>query len=119
MALEQVDRLDEMPVMIDKQDDNGYNIAPTDKADAEAVSAAEDTAPDPASAYESLLSAKDGIIAAYEKQVESLQRQVATLIRNGAIITDSSASQPEMPDPVKIRKQNYDQFSDLGRDIGR
>lgn len=127
MTLEQLKTLDAMPTMkIDNQQENAYNQQPTGMESAEAAGAAEDTAPDPAKAYESIIDAKDeiieakdGIISAYEAQVESLKRQVAQLIRSGAVVTDSGEKQQDEPDPRKIRKQNYEIFSDLGKEIGR
>ena len=52
------------------------------------LSGSEDTA------YAKIIETKDAIISTYEKQVESLNAQIATLIRNGASITE----EPKTPE---------------------
>ena len=105
---------------IEQMDDNAPMSEPDTGAAAD--DAAEDT---PAktgtdAAYEEVIAAKDELIGVYEKQVASLKRQITELIRNGAVITDGNAqSGTDAPDPNLIRKQNYDAFADLGKEIGR
>lgn len=89
------------------------------------LSGSEDTG----AAYEDIISAKDEIIGAYQKQVSSLKAQIAQLVRDGAVINDGSA----LPDNQKnLQQANLGGFgkgadayggslglADLGREIGK
>ena len=68
--------------------DNVVTALNNDVPSAAGISVPEDTA------YEKIIETKDAIISTYEKQVESLNAQIATLIRNGASI----AEQPKTPE---------------------
>jgi len=69
-------------------DDNVVTASNNDVSSAAELSGSEDTA------YAKIIKTKDAIISTYEKQVESLNAQIATLIRNGASITE----QPKTPE---------------------
>lgn len=89
------------------------------------LSGSEDTG----AAYEDIISAKDEIIGAYQKQVSSLKAQIAQLVRDGATINDGS----KLPESSKTMQQaNLGGFgkgadayggtlglADLGREIGK
>lgn len=68
--------------------DNNVTALNNDNSGAAELSGSEDTA------YTKIIETKDAIISTYEKQVESLNAQIATLIRNGASITE----QPKTPE---------------------
>lgn len=68
--------------------DNDVTAPTNDVSNAAELSGSEDTA------YAKIIETKDAIISTYEKQVESLNAQIATLIRNGASITE----QPKTPE---------------------
>ena len=63
-------------------DDNVVTAPNNDVPKVAELSGSEDTA------YAKIIETKDAIISTYEKQVESLNAQIATLIRNGASITE-------------------------------
>jgi hypothetical protein len=70
---------------IDNNVTDGDNIVTAlnnDVSNVAGISVPEDTA------FEKIIETKDAIISTYEKQVESLNAQIATLIRNGASITE-------------------------------
>lgn len=69
-------------------DNNIVTALNNDVSNAAELSGSEDTA------YAKIIETKDAIISTYEKQVESLNAQIATLIRNGASITE----QPKTPE---------------------
>ena len=69
-------------------DDNNVTAPNNDNSSAAELSGSEDTA------YAKIIETKDAIISTYEKQVESLNAQIATLIRNGASITE----EPKTPE---------------------
>lgn len=89
------------------------------------LSGSEDTG----AAYEDIISAKDEIIGAYQKQVSSLKAQITQLVRDGATINDGS----KLPESPKTMQQaNLGGFgkgadayggslglADLGREIGK
>lgn len=62
-------------------EDNNNTARSIDENGAE-LSGSEDTA------FENIINTKDAIIAAYEKQVESLNAQIANLVRNGASVVE-------------------------------
>lgn len=68
--------------------DNNITALNNDVSNAAELSGSEDTA------YAKIIETKDAIISTYEKQVESLNAQIASLMRNGASITE----QPETPE---------------------
>ena len=68
--------------------DNVVTAPNNDNSNAAELSGSEDTA------YAKIIETKDAIISTYEKQVESLNAQIATLIRNGASITE----EPKTPE---------------------
>lgn len=68
--------------------DNVVTALNNDVSGAAELSGSEDTA------YAKIIETKDAIISTYEKQVESLNAQIATLIRNGASITE----EPKTPE---------------------
>lgn len=85
-----------------------------------AVNTAEDTPANIGAAYAEVIDAKDQIIDFYKGQVESLKNQINELVRNGAIITDGTKpNEPEPPKEPQRRKEAYEMFSDLGKEIGR
>lgn len=69
-------------------DDNVITASNNDVSNAAGISVPEDTA------FEKIFETKDAIISTYEKQVESLNAQIASLMRNGASITE----QPKSPE---------------------
>lgn len=69
-------------------DDNVVTASNNDVSSAAELSGSEDTA------YAKIIETKDAIISTYEKQVESLNAQIASLMRNGASITE----QPKTPE---------------------
>lgn len=68
--------------------DNVVTALNNDGSNVAGISVPEDTA------FEKIIETKDAIISTYEKQVESLNAQIATLVRNGASITE----QPRTPE---------------------
>lgn len=68
--------------------DNVVTASNNDVSNVAGISVPEDTA------FEKIIETKDAIISTYEKQVESLNAQIASLIRNGASITE----QPKTPE---------------------
>lgn len=68
--------------------DNNITASNNDNSSAAELSGSEDTA------YAKIIETKDAIISTYEKQVESLNAQIASLMRNGASITE----QPRTPE---------------------
>lgn len=68
--------------------DNVVTASNNDVSGAAELSGSEDTA------FTKIIETKDAIISTYEKQVESLNAQIATLMRNGASITE----QPKTPE---------------------
>lgn len=68
--------------------DNIVTASNNDVSNAAELSGSEDTA------FAKIIETKDAIISTYEKQVESLNAQIATLMRNGASITEP----PETPE---------------------
>ena len=68
--------------------DNVVTASNNDVSSAAELSGSEDTA------YAKIIETKDAIISTYEKQVESLNAQIASLMRNGASITE----QPKTPE---------------------
>ena len=68
--------------------DNVITASNNDVSNAAELSGSEDTA------YAKIIETKDAIISTYEKQVESLNAQIASLMRNGASITE----QPKTPE---------------------
>ena len=93
------------------------------------VSAPEDTA----EGWEQIVSTKDEIIGAYEKQVASLKKQVETLMRNGAVINDGKGEEekPESNSRGNVGNAlggfgqgfsgggDYVSVKDLGKEIGK
>ena len=83
------------------------------------LSGSEDTA------YAKIVETKDAIISTYEKQVESLNAQIATLIRNGASITE----EPKTPEAKEATQgapvhnfmggfgHGIDAYADTGFDV--
>ena len=69
-------------------DNNVVTASNNDNSGAAELSGSEDTA------YAKIIETKDAIISTYEKQVESLNAQIASLMRNGASITE----QPKTPE---------------------
>ena len=89
------------------------------------LSGSEDTG----AAYEDIISAKDEIIGAYQKQVSSLKAQIAQLVRDGASINDGSKLPENSP---TLQQANLGGFgkgadayggtlglADLGKEIGK
>lgn len=68
--------------------DNVAKASNNDVSNAAGISVPEDTA------FEKIIETKDAIISTYEKQVESLNAQIASLMRNGASITE----EPKTPE---------------------
>lgn len=107
--------------------DNNVTALNNDVSNVAELSGSEDTA------FEKIIETKDAIISTYEKQVESLNAQIATLLRNGASITE----QPKSPEAEQATQgapvHNYmggfghgiDAYSDgfdvksLGLEIGK
>lgn len=102
-------------------EDNSITARNIDENVAE-LSGSEDTA------FESIISTKDAIIAAYEKQVESLNAQIANLVRNGASVVE----EPKTPEAKQATQENQgarsynymggfgqgiDAYSDSGFDV--
>ena len=93
------------------------------------VSAPEDTA----EGWEQIVSTKDEIIGAYEKQVASLKKQVETLMRNGAVINDGKGGEEKPEEKSRGNVGNalggfgqgfsggddYVSVKDLGKEIGK
>ena len=90
------------------------------------LSGSEDTG----AAYEDIISAKDEIIGAYQKQVSSLKAQIAQLVRDGAVISDGTKDPGESSHT--LQQSNLGGFGkgaeyygasldlkDLGREIGK
>lgn len=99
--------------------DNNITAPNNDVSGAAELSGSEDTA------YAKIIETKDAIISTYEKQVESLNAQIATLIRNGASITE----QPRTPEAEQATQgapvhnfmggfgQGIDAYADTGFDV--
>lgn len=99
--------------------DNNNTALNNDASNVAGISVPEDTA------YEKIIETKDAIISTYEKQVESLNAQIATLIRNGASITE----QPETPEAEQATQkqpvhnymggfgQGIDAYTETGFDV--
>jgi len=93
------------------------------------VSAPEDTP----EGWQQIVSAKDEIIGAYEKQVASLKKQVETLMRNGAVINDGKGEEDKPEEKSRGNVGNalggfgqgfsgggdYVSVKDLGKEIGK
>lgn len=109
---------------INQVDDNAAAIA----TGAE-LSGSEDTPNE----WQNIIEAKDGIISAYEKQVESLKAQVANLVRNGATISERDQSTQDNANTAQTGNMNpfggfgagfgtgesFGDFKDLGKEIGK
>lgn len=99
--------------------DNVVTAPSNDVSKAAELSGSEDTA------YAKIIEAKDAIISTYEKQVESLNAQIATLIRNGASITEEpktpEAEQATQGAPVNNFMGGFghgiDAYADTGFDV--
>ena len=99
--------------------DNDVTALNNDVSNAAELSGSEDTA------YEKIIETKDAIISTYEKQVESLNAQIATLIRNGASITEEpktpEAGQAAQGAPVHNYMGGFghgiDAYADTGFDV--
>lgn len=99
--------------------DNDITASNNDNSGAAELSGSEDTA------YAKIIETKDAIISTYEKQVESLNAQIASLMRNGASITE----QPKTPEAEQATQgasvHNYlggfghgiDAYADSGFDV--
>lgn len=99
--------------------DNVVTASNNDVSNAAELSGSEDTA------YAKIIETKDAIISTYEKQVESLNAQIATLVRNGASITE----QPKTPEAEQATQgapvhnymggfgQGIDAYADTGFDV--
>jgi hypothetical protein len=100
-------------------DDNVVTALNNDNSGAAELSGSEDTA------YAKIIETKDAIISTYEKQVESLNAQIATLIRNGASITEEpktqEAEQATQGTPVHNFMGGFghgiDAYADTGFDV--
>ena len=100
-------------------DDNVVTASNNDNSGAAELSGSEDTA------YAKIIETKDAIISTYEKQVESLNAQIATLIRNGASITEEpktpEAEQATQTTPVHNFMggfgQGIDAYTESGFDV--
>lgn len=100
-------------------DDNVVTASNNDVSNVAELSGSEDTA------YAKIIETKDAIISTYEKQVESLNAQIASLMRNGATITE----QPKTPEAEQATQgapvHNYlggfghgiDAYADSGFDV--
>lgn len=99
--------------------DNVVTASNNDVSNVAGISVPEDTA------YEKIIETKDAIISTYEKQVESLNAQIASLMRNGASITE----QPKTPEAEQATQgapvhnymggfgQGIDAYADSGFDV--
>lgn len=111
-------------ITIDNNASNEDNIITARNIDENAaeLSGSEDTA------FENIINTKDAIIAAYEKQVESLNVQIANLVRNGASVVE----EPKTPEAKQATQENQgarsynymggfgqgiDAYSDSGFDV--
>lgn len=99
--------------------DNVVTAPNNDNSSAAELSGSEDTA------YAKIIETKDAIISTYEKQVESLNAQIATLIRNGASITEEPKT-PEAKEATQGAPINnfmggfghgIDAYADTGFDV--
>ena len=99
--------------------DNVVTAPNNDNSGAAELSGSEDTA------YAKIIETKDAIISTYEKQVESLNAQIATLIRNGASITEEPRT-PEAKEAAQGAPINnfmggfghgIDAYADTGFDV--
>lgn len=105
------------PSEVDNIEQTGDNMPDVPSA---AGDTAEDTPENIEAAYAEVIDAKDQIIGFYKGQVESLKKQINELVRNGAVITDSGKpNESELPKEPQRRKEAYEVFSDLGKEIGR
>ena len=99
--------------------DNVVTALNNDVSNVAELSGSEDTA------YAKIIETKDAIISTYEKQVESLNAQIATLVRNGASITE----QPKTPEAEQATQgapvhnymggfgQGIDAYTESGFDV--
>lgn len=99
--------------------DNVVTASNNDVSNAAELSGSEDTA------YAKIIETKDAIISTYEKQVESLNAQIASLMRNGASITE----QPKTPEAEQATQgapvhnymggfgQGIDAYTESGFDV--
>lgn len=99
--------------------DNVVTASNNDNSNVAGISVPEDTA------FEKIIETKDAIISTYEKQVESLNAQIATLIRNGASITEEPKT-PEAKEATQGAPINnfmggfghgIDAYADTGFDV--
>ena len=101
------------------ENDNVVTAPNNDVPKVAELSGSEDTA------YAKIIETKDAIISTYEKQVESLNAQIATLIRNGASITEEpktpEAEQATQEAPVHNFMGGFghgiDAYADTGFDV--
>lgn len=120
---------DENITKIDNPEQTGDNLQQIGNdetaKDAAGVSAPEDTATN----WQEIISVKDDIISAYESQVSSLKEQIATLVRNGAFVSEEN-NQAQGAQTQNVGNQlggfghpasEMDSFSvaDLGKEIGK
>lgn len=99
--------------------DNIVTASNNDVSNVAGISVPEDTA------FEKIIETKDAIISTYEKQVESLNAQIASLMRNGASITE----QPKTPEAQQATQgapvhnymggfgQGIDAYTESGFDV--
>ena len=99
--------------------DNVVKASNNDVFNVAGISVPEDTA------FEKIIETKDAIISTYEKQVESLNAQIASLMRNGASITE----EPKTPEAEQATQgapihnymggfgQGIDAYADTGFDV--
>lgn len=99
--------------------DNVVTALNNDVSNVAGISVPEDTA------FEKIIETKDAIISTYEKQVESLNAQIASLMRNGASITE----QPKTPEAEQATQgapvhnymggfgQGIDAYTESGFDV--
>ena len=99
--------------------DNVITASNNDVSIVAGISVPEDTA------FEKIIETKDAIISTYEKQVESLNAQIASLMRNGASIIE----QPKTPEAEQATQgvpvhnymggfgQGIDAYTESGFDV--
>ena len=120
---------------IDNVIPNGDNSANQvdDNAAANATGAGSSGPEDTPNEWQNIIEAKDGIISAYEKQVESLKAQVANLVRNGATISEQNQTTQDNANAAQTGNMNplggfgagfgtgesFGDFKDLGKEIGK
>lgn len=113
------------------EDNNNLDNGNTQEDNASEVTALADLSgsEDTGAAYEDIISAKDEIIGAYQRQVSSLKAQIAQLVRDGAFINDGSSLPENSP---TLQQANLGGFgkgaeaygaklglADLGKEIGK